>query len=222
MTTGIDHPLSRSFHNAGLGLFPQRDRGAEVGPALPGPCDAVAFFAGHLVVAADVTLDWVDGNLAEQILRDFDNPAAGIGHFLAALRDQLGTPPIYVSVLTVAPYRPAVLSGTLEDGGQVDLDWAAYRTEVRTYRYHSAVTSGALAIGRGPGERWDVCIHLDQHLGSQGQASQELLGAARTVVPDHGLLFGSAPLHDPGALRALLDGGFLPICTEALFLTRPQ
>jgi hypothetical protein len=113
------------------------------------------------------------------------------------------------------------LHGRLEAGGEPDPDWAAYHTEVQCHRYRGAGTSGVIAIGRGPGNRWDVHLRVDESGGAGGKAAQELLIAAKTIVPDRGLLFGSAPLHDPRLLRIGLSAGFRPVCTEVLFLTRP-
>jgi hypothetical protein len=221
MTTAVEHVFSRRLRDAGLGRFPAADGRAEVGPALTGPCDAVTLFSQHVVVAAAVPPDWVDEQMARQLDRPETDQATGYGLLLGGLAERLGNPPMAVSMLLAATYQPAVLHGDAEPGGEAAPNWAAYRTDVRCYRYRGPGVSGVLALGRGPGGRWDVYLHADEQPGRGAQASRELLTAARTMVPDHDLLFASAPLQDPRVLRAVLGSGFLPICTEALFLTRP-
>jgi hypothetical protein len=194
-----------------------------VGGPVPGPCDSVALFADHVVVAADVSESWVLEHFApQQLSRPPEDSSTGFAVFLAALAERLGNPPISASLLTVSPYRAEYLHGTLEPGGEADPKWAAYHTEVQCHRYRGAATSGVIAIGRGPGGRWDVHLRIDESDGSGSGAAHELLTAAKTVVPDRGLLFGSAPLHDPRLLRIGMSSGFRPVCTEVLFLTRPR
>lgn len=220
-TVTLDHVFTRRLRDAGLGQFPAADRGIEVGPALSGPCDAILLFSEHLVVAADVTAEWAAEESSYQRDHADPDPSTGLGLFLEAISQRMGNPPMIIGVLLVAPYQPAFVHGKAEPGGEVDPDWAVYRSDVRSYRYRSAGVSGVIGLGRGPGDRWDVYVRVDEHVGSGGQASRELFTVARTLAPDRDLLFASAPLHDPRVLRAVLGSGFLPICTEALLLTRP-
>lgn len=220
MSVALDHPLTRTLLDAAHGEFPPPDGVATSVGVLPGPCDAVAFFAQHVMVAADVGQDWVDEHLAGRIGVESTDPSGGLGGFLGALHQKLGGPPLYASLLTSAPHRPGYLHGKVEPGDEPEPGWAAYRTDVQCYRYRGLGASGAFAIGRGPGDRWDVHIRVDE--GSGGRVGRELLSAAKTVIPERGTLFGSAPLHDARVLRTLLASGFQPICTEVLLLTRPR
>lgn len=223
MTAAVDHPFSTIVHNAARGNFPEPDRRAEVVGALPGPCDAVAFLPGHTVVAADVDEDWVFEQLSYQKDRAASDPSTGLGLFLAAMTTHLGNPPTFASVLTVAPHRAAMLRGELEEQpGTANPGWSPYRTDVRSYGYRSSGATGRLDMGRGPGGRLDVYIQVDEGARGGGGPSRELLTAAMTMVPSNTDLFGSAPVHDTRALRTMLGGGFTPVCTEVLFLTRPQ
>lgn len=219
MRTAVAHPLVRSLHDAALGAFPAEDRAVEVGPPLPGPCDAVLFFAGHVVVGADVDEDWVMEALGPHLDREPNDPSTGLGTFLGALAQRLGNPPMYASILTVAQHKAAYLPGKLERGGELRPGWADYRTEVETYRYASASAAGTVAIARGPGGRHDVYLAADG--GATSRTGRELLAAARTLVPPDEALFGSARIDDARSLRAGLASGFEPICAEVLFLTRP-
>lgn len=223
MTTAVDHPFSRILHDAALGSFPKHARTAEAVGALPGPCDAVAFLPGHTVVAADVDDAFLHEHLAYQRDRAPEDPSTGLGLFLAALRERLGNPPMYASVLAAAPHRAAILRGKLHrNDGEAEPGWGEYRTDVQCYRYRSGVTQGHIDIGRGPGGRIDGFVRVDSTLQGGGGPSRELLSTALTMVKPGEQLFGSAPVHDTRALRTMLAGGFTPICTEVLFLTRPQ
>jgi hypothetical protein len=223
MTTTLENRLGKALREAGLGRFPEPDGRAEFLPPLPGPCDAVTFFVRHLIVAADVPEEWAFDQLARSMAnRPFTDTYSGLNLFVDAMIERLGNPSQYASILTVAAYRPAYGRGKIEKGGEADPGWAAYRTQVQSYRYRSQGTLATFAIGRGPGDRWDVYLRVDEHTESSSQASREVLIAAKTLVPDRGLLFGSAPLHNPRILRTLLSSGFLPICTEVLLLTRPR
>lgn len=223
MTTALEHPLSRAIHDAALGQFPDAGHTpVEVGGPLTGPCDAVAFFSDHIVVAADVDPDWVAEKYQHTLDRDPYDLSGRLGAFLAELTHRLGDPPTMANVLAVAPYRPARFSGTLEPGGEVDGEWMAYHSDVRAFGYRSPAVEGTIAIGRGPGERWDVQPFITHEQGQRGNAIRQLLTAAKTLVPDRGPLFGVAPLHHLERLRRALHSGFEPICTELLFLTRPD
>jgi hypothetical protein len=97
----------------------------------------------------------------------------------------------------------------------------ACRTDVVAY---TDADGGVIAIGRGPGGRWDLSVELDGADRPWLRAStvvqgRELLEAARTVAP--GDLFASVPAYDATSVRTYLCGGFRVIGAEALFLTRP-
>lgn len=223
MTTTVTHPLSRALHEAALGHFPPSGRTTiEVGPALTGPCDAVAFFSHRVVVAADLDADWVHDTYQRTVRETTYDVSGGHGFFLAAVTRALGMPPTLADVLSVAPYRPAILPGTLEPGGEVDAEWMAYHHDVRIFRYRSQAVDGTIAIGRGPGGRWDVHLFIARSEGPRGNGPRQLLTAAKTLVPERGPLFGMSPLHHMEILRRGLRAEFMPVCTEYLLLTRPQ
>jgi hypothetical protein len=221
VTATATHLYGRRIREAGLGDFPARDHRPEVSPALPGPCDAVAFFSDHVVVAADVTEDWVSEQDVVSRGRPVNDASTGFGLFLSALSERLGNPPMAVSSLLAAPYKPAYVHGDYKPGGDVDPDWSAYRTGVRSYRYRGTGVRGVFALAQGPGGRWEAYVRVDEDSGFPASVSRDMLSAARSLSPDRELLFASAPLHDPRVIRAAVGGGFLPICTEALLLTRP-
>lgn len=220
MTVSVQHPLSETVHSAAHGSFPPADGRAVVLGPMSGPCDMIAFFAGHVEVAADVPQEWVDENLSVTPSGNPANVTGGIFGFVQKLAERLGNPPTYSSLLTSASHRSGYLHGEVEEGGEPEPGWAAYRENVSCFRYKGTGSAGRFALAHGPGGRWDVHIRVDQ--GGGGRVGRELLSAAKVCVPDRSMLFGSAPLHDSRVLRTLLASGFEPICTEVLFLTRPS
>lgn len=218
----MTHPFVRRIHEATVGEYSDGGRTLEVGPALEGPCDAVAFLPGRTVIAADVDEDWAGEHLVYQRDRRPEDPSTGLGLFVAALAERLGNPPIYASVLTAAPHRAAMVQGKFKSTGQPDPGWAAYRNKIKSYHFDSPSVTGNVDVGRGPGGRWDVFVRVDREARGGGGGSRQLLTAALTLVPKGEELYGSAPVHDIRALRTMLSGGFRPICTEVLFLTRPH
>jgi hypothetical protein len=220
MSVATEHMLIETLSRAARGEFPAGDGRAEAVGELHGTCDVLAAFAHHVVVAADVSQSWVNQHYSDDTGRRGEDPSSGVVNLISALATELGNPPMAVSLLMAAPPKSGYLSGKITEGGEPDPGWAAYRTDIRTYQYESTGSAGAFAIGRGPGDRWEVFFRVDH--GPGGRVGRELLSAAKTVTPERGVLFGSTPLHDPRIIRIASASGFLPICTEVLFLTRPR
>jgi hypothetical protein len=221
MSVSLDHhALTDVLRDAARGEFPPTDGRALALGAPPGPCDSVTFFANHVLVAADVEQEWVDEHYVDTAGLGGADPSGGPGRFLGALARRLGAPPAYASTLLAAPPKTGYLHGRITEGGEPDAGWARYRSDVRCYSYSAPGAAGAFALGQGPGGRWEVFFRVDE--GPGGRVGRELLSAAKTVVPDKGVLYGSAPLHDPRVARIAIASGFQPICTEVLFLTRPS
>jgi hypothetical protein len=224
MTPTLAHPLSRALHEAALGRFPSSaDTAVEVGQAwATGPCDAVSFFTHRVVVTADLDADWVQDTYDRSVRQGRHDVSGGHGRFLAAITRELGMPPTLANLLSVTRHRPAFHPGSIEAGGEVDAEWMAYHHDVRIFRYRSEVVDGTIALGRGPGDRWDVQPSITRHDATRGNGARELLTAAKTLVPERAPLFGMSPLHRMEILRRGLRAEFTPVCTEVLLLTRPQ
>jgi hypothetical protein len=220
MTIAVQHPFMKVLIDAARGEFPPPNGAATALGPLPGPCDSVAVFAHHVMVAANVDQTWVDANYIKSRGLADANPSGPIFTFVNVLGARLGNPRTYASLLMAAPPETGYLHGKIVEGGEPDSQWAACRTEVRCYHYTSPGAAGAFALGRGPAGRWEVYFRVDE--GPGGRVGRELLTAAKTVAPDHDVLYGSAPLHDPRVIRITIASGFQPICTEILLLTRPQ
>ena len=83
----MTHPFVRRIQEATRGEFSVGDGEGviEVGPALDGPCDAVAFLPGRTVVTADVDEAWAAEQLARQRDRPPEDPSTGLGLFVAGV-----------------------------------------------------------------------------------------------------------------------------------------
>lgn len=215
-------PLLQRIEDATNADFSTGERTVEVIGALDGPSDAVVFLSGRVVVAADVDEGWVHDQLASQRGPHPEDRSSGLGRFVTAMVERLERPSSYISVLATAPRRAAMVRGTLTPSGVPDRGWAAYRSDVTSYRFDSQGAVGTIDIGHGPGGRWDTFVRVDDDAAGSDGDSRQLLAAALSLVSRGENLYCSAPLHDIRALRTMLAGGFRPVGTEVLFLTRPQ
>jgi hypothetical protein len=214
--TTPEHPLTGLLRAAARRGLPPVDPTIAVCPAPPGPCAVAVALGGLSVVAADVPREWVIENAPT-------GPGAAVSpRLVEGLATRLGMPAPPVHVLLAARKPPqAGPRAALWPGGRVRPEWAAHRTDVVSY---ADAEGNVIAIGRGPGGRWDLSVELEGADRPWLRAStvvqgRELLEAARTVAP--GDLFASVPAHDATSLRTYLCGGFRVIGAEALFLTRP-
>ncbi|HEY2205916.1 MAG TPA: hypothetical protein VGH99_15700 [Pseudonocardia sp.] len=221
MRTTLDHPLAAIFNRAALGSYPKPDGTIEsVGP-LDGPCDSITVFSSHVVIAADVSDQWVRDHTPAR----WDADRADLGNVLVQLvldmSHQLGQPAAAPSTLCAASHQAAIVHGDLTRGGEAQPAWAAYRTDIESHRYRSVGGNGTIALGRGPAGRQDLYIEVDQDsTNSTSRTSRELLRTAKSLVPTGTGLFGSAQLHDTRVLRSVIAAGFEPVAMEVLFLTR--
>lgn len=216
-------PLARLLHDAAHRKFPPVDDTVAVLPAPSGPCDVVLAFTGHAVVAADVPESWVRDHLSDHGGGGHRQEMLSVG-FLGALSDRLGSYPAEVSILLTAS-KPVGSTPMVElrESDKRELDWAAYRADVRSYEDTDGY--GVLNLGHGPGGRWDLWMGFagasrpPLSLSPRGVGrARSLLETARAHAPD--VLFASVPSSDARALRAFEAGGFHPIGAEVLFLTR--
>lgn len=218
MTTAVEHRLLHLL-SAAAALAPE-----PAGPVLEvlarpaGPCAAVVALPRRAVVAADVPRDWVLDRLPPgPVSGDEHHPVLG-PLFLSALSGRLGVPPAGLSILLTATGRGPRADG-LAPLGEVDLGWAEYRDEVRTYCARrpsvTGLVAGLVSVGRGPAGRRDVQVLTPD--GAGVDAAADLLDAARTLVPRGEQLFLSLPPHGGAQLGAACRAGYRPIGAEVLF-----
>ncbi len=218
MSTTFDHPLKHIFDQAALGSYPVPDGSIDVLGPLDGPCDSITVFAGHVVIAADVSEQWVRDHTPQRWDPDVADLGNAITRLVFDMAEQLGAAVAAPSTLCVASHQAAIVHGELTPGGQPNRDWAAYRRNIQSHRYTSIAGDGTISIGTGPAGRSDLYIEVDHaSTNSPGRTSRELLRTAKSLVPAGTGLFGTAQLHDIRVLRAVISARFEPVALEILF-----
>lgn len=221
MSTTFDHPLSALFADVALGAYPVPDGSIDVLGPLDGPCDSLTVFAGHVVIAADVSEEWVRQHTPERWDPDVADLSNAITRLVFDLAEKLGGSVAAPSTLCVASHQASIVHGDLTEGGHPNRDWAAYRTDIKSYQYTSIGGNGTISIGTGPAGRCDLYHEVDHRTTkASGRTSQELLRTAKTLVPPGSAVFGSAQLHDIRVLRSVIAARFEPVALEILFRTR--
>lgn len=210
----IAHPLAGIFAAVGRGIYPAFDALTEVQPAAPGAEAAVVAFTGHHVVAADVPPAWVERFCPPGDLLAPLSPA-----FLLALGRRLGCQPrstCLVFCATGAGGEPPVcLEQVRENGVHPRIVRAQrYRTEVRVYQTPDG--NAMLTLGRGLAGRWEAGFEVDPEHRNRG-LGRLLVAASRQLVEPGEPLFMQVAIGNMASIRAILVGGFLPVCTEVLF-----
>lgn len=221
MTTTLNHPLAVLFDQVALGAYPVSDGSIDLVGPLDGPCDSLTVFAGHVVIAADVSEKWVRDHTPERWDPNVADLSNAVTRLVFDLAEKLGGSFAAPSTLCVASHQASIVHGTLKEGGQPNPDWAAYRTDIRSYQYTSITGNGTISIGTGPAGRCDLYHEVDHSTTkAAGRTSRELLRTAKTLVDPGTPLFGSAQLHDIRVLRAVIAARFEPVALEVLFRTR--
>jgi hypothetical protein len=193
------------------GEFPVVDLGLEL---IPSATDtAVLGFTGHIVVAADITPDWLAAHLKPGQLSEAFTPP-----FLGALAAHTGRRVPAVDLLALGSFEDAV--PTVELTVVADLDHPRvrrarrYRDDVRVW----TAPGGMIAIGRGMGGRWELSVEVDDGYGNRG-LGRALARAARSLVPDGRPLWAQIAPGNAASVRAFLAAGYAPVGQEALLVT---
>lgn len=218
MTTAVDHRLKNVFDQVALGAFPAADGSIELLGPLDGPCDSITVFAGHVLIAADVSEQWVRDNTPRRWDPEVADLSDAITRLVFATAQQIGAVAAAPSTLCVASHQAGIVHGDLTPGGTPNRDWATYRTGIENYHYTSITGNGTIAIGNGPAGRQDLYVEVDHtSTSAPTRTSRELLRTAKTLVRPGTGLFGSAQLHDIRVLRSVIAAGFEPVALEILF-----
>lgn len=208
------HPLAGIFADLGRGVYPPFDAQTEVQPAAPGADAAVIAFTGHHIVAADVPPAWVERFCPRGDLLAPLSPA-----FLLALGRHLGCRPRSTSLVFRAtgtggepPVHLEQVQGTCIHPRIARAH--RYRTEVRVYQTPGG--DAMLTLGRGLACRWEAGFEVDPEHRNRG-LGRLLVAAARHLVEPGEPLFMQVAIGNITSIRAILAGGFVPVCTEVLF-----
>jgi GNAT superfamily N-acetyltransferase len=194
-------------------VFPPADGSIRV--ILPGAAReaAVLGLTGHILVAADVSQDWVDARLNRWQLSD-----AYLPPFLGELARTVDRRVNAIDMIALAPPLAGPPALTLTE---VAAD-ATHPRVRRSRRYRDDVLvwttdGGLLTIGRGLAGRWEVALEVDAASRGKG-LGRALAEAARHLVPDGRPLWAQIAPGNAASVRALLAAGFRPVGTEALLV----
>lgn len=188
------------------------------------PASAVVLgFTGHIVIAADVSPDWLAAALPPG-----DPGAAFNPPFLRSLELHLNRRVNNIDVLTLAQPRPGAPDLPLRQSDLPDLPARQMRDEQthprvrRAMRYRRDLTvwaadGGVLVIGRGLAGRWEAAIEVDPAHRGKG-LGRALAVAARHLVPEDRPIWAQIAPGNAASLRAFLAAGYLPVGQEALLV----
>lgn len=198
-------------------------------PQPPGRAAAVVAFPGRVVVAADVSPQWVYARLPEVDLGAPLNPP-----FLAALCARLRRRINNIDMVLLAGNcgdrgtdrapcadgKPDIDLAQIEDADHPRVRRARrYRNDVRIWTTRAGETAGLgiVIIGRGLAGRWEVAIEVAEG-GRNAGLGRRLAAAARCLVPDGRPLWAQAAPGNAASVRALLAAGYRPVGAEALLM----
>lgn len=175
-------------------------------------------FTAHIVVAADVTPEWVAERVPEGDLSAPTNPP-----FLSALEEFTGRRVGSLDAMLLAPAltdgaeRAAATAGLTElehlDHPRVDHAWR-YRDDVRVYVDQ---LGGLVLTGRGLADRLECAIELPDAHHNQG-LGRRLARAARALIPPNTSIWAQITPGNAASLRAFLAAGYKPVGSEALLV----
>ena len=207
------HPLGGMLARAVAGQWPAADGQVEVVPALPNGEAAVVGFTGHFVVAADVDPSWV-----QACLPDGDLCAPMGPRFLDALAGHLQKQPGSLDLV----FWARVEAGPLP----LDLQLTSDRSHPRVRRaechrdglrvYQTRDAAGTLVLGRGVCGRWEASFEVEPTARGRG-LGRALAACARRLLDPGGPVFMQSAPGNTASVRAILHGGFAPLCAEVLY-----
>ncbi|GAA2835577.1 GNAT family N-acetyltransferase [Kribbella solani] len=200
------------------GVFPVVDLGVSVVPAPSERESAVVAFTGHVVVAAEVTPEWVAARVPVDDLATPTNPP-----FLSALAAATGRRVSSNDAMLLAPAvtdpdeRAAAVEGLTP---LTDLDHPRvrraldYRDDVQAY---GDVHGGVVVTGRGVAGRLECAIELPDEVWGRGHG-RRLARAARALIPTGASIWAQVTPGNAASLRAFLAAGYQPVGSEALLV----
>ncbi len=200
------------------GVFPAPDLTTSVVPAPSARDTCVIGLTGHLVVAADVTPEWIAEHLDLTDLAAPLNPP-----FLYALEQFTGREVNGIDAMLLAPAiadeaeRAELVAGLtpFTDESHPRIRRARrYRDEVRAY---TTSTGGLVLTGLGLAGRQEVALEVAE--GSRGRGvGRHLAQAARALVPAGTHIWAQVTPGNAASLRMFLAAGYVPVGSEALLV----
>lgn len=202
--------LMRSVADGGA---PAADRALTVVAPPDARSVGVLSFAGHNVVSADLSDDWVRG-----VLPGDDLAAPLQAPFLTVLAGATGRVPDNLDLVLVAPatgrsngMELTELSEFIEPLRPRLARALAQRIGVRAWQ----CPGGLLTLGRGVAGRWEVSVEVEPALRGFG-LGRGLFTAARGLLPAGEQVWAQVAPGNAASVRAALAAGFQPVGAEVL------
>ena len=194
-------------------MFPPADGSISVVEYDDDRDQVVLGFTAHILIAANVTQDWVDARLKQWDLSDVYLPPF-LGELARAADRRINAIDL-LALATPLPGPPSVPLVQLdaESTHPRVLRARRYRDEVRVW----LTEHGVLIIGRGLTGRWEVAVEVDAASRGRG-VGRVLAQAARHLAPDGRPLWAQIAPGNAASVRAFLAAGFRPVGTEALLV----
>ena len=200
------------------GVFPDPDFGISVVPA-PSPRDTcVVGLTGHIVVAADVSPDWIAQHLDLRDLAAPLNPP-----FLFALEQLTGRALNGIDAMLLAPAlsdpaERADLTSELTELADAERPRVKrarrYRDDVRAY---VDPYGGLVLVGRGLTGRYECALEVPEDVRGRGHG-RRLARTARALVPADAHIWAQVTPGNAASTRAFLGAEYLPVGAEALLV----
>jgi GNAT superfamily N-acetyltransferase len=189
-------------------------------PAVHAHMHAVAAFAAHHVIAADIGEEVV-----RQRLPRGDLGAPMSASFLLFLAGWLGAEPGTLDL--VLAKTDALEASAVEVWCREDLNDHPRVRRARRYRPDAVVYAdraqgepdGVLVVGQGVAGRWEMAFEVAPAARGRG-LGRRLAATAAAVVPDGQPVFAQVAPGNPSSVRACLAAGYVAIGAEVLFVAR--
>jgi GNAT superfamily N-acetyltransferase len=191
-------------------------------PAVHAHMHAVAAFAAHHVIAADIGEEVV-----RQRLPRGDLGAPMSASFLLFLAGWLGAEPGTLDLVLAKTDRLGEAAGEVEVWCREDLNDHPRVRRARRYRPDAVVYAdraqgepdGVLVVGQGVAGRWEMAFEVAPAARGRG-LGRRLAATAAAVVPDGQPVFAQVAPGNPASVRACLAAGYVAIGAEVLFVAR--
>jgi GNAT superfamily N-acetyltransferase len=208
------------FTEAAYGRPPVADGSITMLPALRPQMHAVAAFAAHHVIAADV-----DEEVVRQRLPKGDLGAPMSASFLLFLAGWLGAEPGTLDL--VLARTDGRENASVDVWCREDLNDHPRVRRARRYRPDAVVYAdrergepdGVLVVGQGVAGRWEMAFEVAPAARGRG-IGRRLAATAAAFVPEGQPVFAQVAPGNPSSVRACLAAGYVAVGAEVLFVAR--
>jgi RimJ/RimL family protein N-acetyltransferase len=198
------------------GTFPTPDLEVEVVPAPSEREACVVAFTAHIVVAADVTPEWVAERVPAGDLSAPLNPP-----FLFALEQLTGRRVNAIDAMLLAPALSDAGERAIAVDGLTEFTDRRHPRIERAWRYRDGVRAyadpygGLVVIGTGLAGRLECALEVPERERGKGHG-RRLARAARALIPADAHIWAQVSPGNAASLRTFLAAGYTPVGSEAL------